>query len=116
MPTLGSAYLPVLAAADVVVGNSSSGVVEAASFGVPAVDVGDRQRGRPTGANVIHCAEDSESVAAGIARALTPEFRAGARGAVNIYGDGNSAPRVVELILQTVGAPLSRKPFIDGGR
>ena len=50
---LGADYLSVLAAVDVVVGNSSSGILEAATFGVPVVNVGDRQRGRASGDNVV---------------------------------------------------------------
>ncbi len=59
--TLGADYLPVLAAADVMVGNSSSGIFEAATFGVPVVNVGDRQRGRVSSDNVLDAADDERS-------------------------------------------------------
>ena len=115
--SLGPDYLPVLAAADVVVGNSSSGILEAASFGVAVVDVGNRQRGRVAGANVLRVEEDQAAVRAAITLALTPEFQAQARGVVNLYGDSHSAPRIVEVVRRAVGegqsGGLAVKPFID---
>ncbi len=110
---LGARYLSVLAAADVVVGNSSSGILEAASFGVPVVDVGDRQRGRVAGPNVLRVAEAKEAIADGIRRCLQPDYREQAARAVNIYGDGRAAARVVDAIRQAVRGGLERKPFVD---
>ena len=57
------------------VGNSSSGLIEAPSFGLPVVNVGDRQRGRLRAANVIDVGHDREAIAAAIRRALDPGFR-----------------------------------------
>jgi UDP-N-acetylglucosamine 2-epimerase (non-hydrolysing) len=112
--TLGVHYLPVLAAADVVVGNSSSGIIEAATFGVPVVNVGDRQLGRERNDNVVDVSEETDAIAEGIARALTPEFRDKARAAGNRYGDGHAAARVVDLVRRAVDDPnLARKPFVD---
>ena len=113
VPALGRRYLSVLGAVDVVVGNSSSGVVEAASFGTPVVNIGDRQRGRPTGANVITCGESEEAIEAAIRTCLKPDFAAAARQVVNIYGDGHSAPRVVAAIDVALLQDLARKPFVD---
>ncbi len=111
--SLGTAYLPVMAAADVVVGNSSSGILEAASFGVPVVNVGDRQRGRVSGRNVIDSVEDRASIEAAIRAALEPAFREQARSAVNVYGDGKAAPRIVDVIRRAVAGGLQRKAFHD---
>ncbi len=113
VPALGAAYLPTLAAADVVVGNSSSGILEAASFGVPVVDVGDRQLGRTAGENVVHVAEDRDAIEAGIRTCLTPEFRARAGAAENVYGDGHAAPRIVDVVRRAARGALARKPFVD---
>lgn len=110
---LGPRYLPVLAAADVVVGNSSSGILEAASFGVPVVDVGDRQRGRVAGANVVRVPEDRVAIARAVRTCLQPAFRERAVLARNPYGDGRAAPRVVEAIRQAVRGGLERKRFVD---
>jgi UDP-N-acetylglucosamine 2-epimerase (non-hydrolysing) len=111
--SLGADYLPVLAAADVVVGNSSSGIFEAATFGVPVVNVGDRQRGRVSGANVLDAADDRAAVEAAIRTALEAAFRERARAAVNVYGDGHAAPRIVDVVRRAVGGGLARKPFVD---
>lgn len=113
--TLGRQYFPVLATADIVVGNSSSGILEAATFGVPVVNVGDRQRGRVSGDNVVDVTEDRAAIESGIRRCLDPEFRRRARDAVNIYGDGQAAPRIVEVIRQATDGGLARKPFQDQG-
>ena len=107
---LGPAYPLVLAGCDVVVGNSSSGVIEAAGVGVPAVDVGDRQRGRLRGANVVHAAEGQAAVAAALDVALSAPHRRLSAGVVNPYGDGGAARRVVDVIRAAPGAPRT-KPF-----
>lgn len=95
---LGAAYPQTLAAADVVVGNSSSGVIEAASLGVPAVDIGERQRGRLRGENVVHAEEGHDSVAEALRLALSEEHRARSRATVNPYGDGHAVERIVAVI------------------
>jgi UDP-N-acetylglucosamine 2-epimerase (non-hydrolysing) len=111
--TLGADYLPVLAAADVVVGNSSSGILEAATFGVPVVNVGDRQRGRVSGINVVDAVEEARAIATAIQACLDPAFRDRAAGAVNVYGDGHAAPRIVEVVRRAAAGNLGRKPFVD---
>ena len=72
----GEDYVGILSAADVLVGNSSSGIIEAASIPLAVVDVGDRQRGRAHGANVIHVETEAEAIREGIRTALSAEFRA----------------------------------------
>jgi UDP-N-acetylglucosamine 2-epimerase (non-hydrolysing) len=109
---LGPVYPVVLAGADVVVGNSSSGVVEAASAGIPVVDVGDRQRGRLRGDNVVHAHEGEAAVGAALDLALSPEHRARAEAAPNPYGDGHAAGRVVEVVRAARSVPRA-KPFVD---
>jgi UDP-N-acetylglucosamine 2-epimerase (non-hydrolysing) len=108
---LGPRYPAVLAASDVVVGNSSSGVIEAASVGVPAVDIGDRQRGRLRGANVVATAEGLAAVGAALQTALSAEFRAQATNVVNPYGDGTAGRLIAAIVL--AAAPPRAKPFID---
>ena len=102
-------YLSLMAQADVVVGNSSSGLYEAPSFGVPTVDVGDRQRGRLAAPSVIRCAATPDAIGAAIAEALAR----GRRGdVVNPYGDGDSARRIVDVLRRLPASPaLLRKSF-----
>jgi len=105
-------YLSLLRHADVMIGNSSSGLIEAPSFGLPVVNVGARQRGRLRGGNVIDVEPVREDILRGIEAAQAPPFRARARTAGNPYGDGRAAPRIVE-VLQTVSldARLVQKRF-----
>ncbi len=91
-------YLSLMAQVDAVVGNSSSGLYEAPSLGVPTVDVGDRQKGRLAAASVIHCRAEPTAIADAIRRA----FEMDCAGVKNPYGDGDSARRIVEVLR---GAP-----------
>jgi UDP-N-acetylglucosamine 2-epimerase (non-hydrolysing)/GDP/UDP-N,N'-diacetylbacillosamine 2-epimerase (hydrolysing) len=101
-------YWSLLREASLLLGNSSSGIMEAASFHLPVVDVGMRQRGRERGTNVLHAtiAEGDaapDDLLAQIAHALQPEFRERLRGMENLYGDGHAAERIVEVL---TGTPL----------
>jgi UDP-hydrolysing UDP-N-acetyl-D-glucosamine 2-epimerase len=99
-------YFSVMRHAAAMVGNSSSGIIEAASFQLPVVNVGNRQRGRVTGANVVHTGTRREEVLAGIERALALKLN----GMENPYGDGNAAGRIIER-LRTAGPDLLIKRF-----
>jgi len=103
-------YHSLLENAAVVVGNSSSGLYEAPSFGVPAVNVGDRQRGRVRAASVIDVPARRDMVASAIAKAMAGDYR----GTANPYGDGRTVPRIM-AILRELGDPraLLRKHFHD---
>jgi UDP-hydrolysing UDP-N-acetyl-D-glucosamine 2-epimerase len=91
-------YLSCLALFDAVIGNSSSGIIEAPSFRIPTVNVGRRQQGRLRPRSVIDVACRCEEIAAGIARALAPEFRASLAGMENPYGDGFASRRIVSVL------------------
>ena len=91
-------YLSLLRHADLMIGNSSSGLIEAPSFGLPVVNVGSRQRGRLRGANVIDVEPSREDILRGIEAAQALPFRVRARAAANPYGDGHAAPRIVEIL------------------
>ncbi len=99
-------YLRELAASRVLVGNSSSGIIEAALAGTPAVNVGDRQAGRQrSGSSVIDCGEGGAEIAAALNRALTKRPRHGVR---TCYGDGRAGQRIAEI--------LARVPLDDATR
>ncbi|MEG2616139.1 MAG: UDP-N-acetylglucosamine 2-epimerase [Raoultibacter sp.] len=107
-------YLSSLAAVDVVIGNSSSGILETAPFGVAVVNIGDRQRGRLRTGNVIDCDTDADSIRAGITQAFSPEFRHLAAAAENPYGDGFTSKRIVAVLKQACEKGLDRrKVFFD---
>jgi UDP-hydrolysing UDP-N-acetyl-D-glucosamine 2-epimerase len=108
------AYASLLRHADVMVGNSSSGVIEAASFALPAVNIGNRQRGRVRAANVIDVGHTREEIGAGLHRALSAEFRPTLADLRNPYGDGHAAPRIVGVLTRVeLGPRLITKRFVD---
>jgi UDP-hydrolysing UDP-N-acetyl-D-glucosamine 2-epimerase len=107
-------YLSLLSHADVMIGNSSSGLIEAPSFGLPTINIGARQRGRLRGANVIDVAPFREEILRAIEAAQAPAFRARARAAANPYGDGRAAPRIVDILSKVpLDARLVQKRFAD---
>jgi len=87
-------YYSAMAHCSLLVGNSSSGIIEAASFGKPVVDIGDRQAGRLHGDNVLHCLADREAILSTVARARSM----GPLPCENIYGDGRAAERAVAIM------------------
>ncbi len=99
-------FVACMAAADVFAGNSSSGIIEAATFGTPVINVGSRQRLRERNANVADVDCTPGAIDAALARAL-----AGGRfPAENIYGDGHAAERIVSVLRDTpLDADLMRK-------
>jgi UDP-hydrolysing UDP-N-acetyl-D-glucosamine 2-epimerase len=112
---LGSrAYFSLLRTAVAMVGNSSSGIIEAPSFELPVVNVGIRQHGRTRAANVIDVGDDRNAILAGIRRAVSPPFRRSLAGLRNPYGDGHAAERIVEhLATVDLGPQLLVKRFVD---
>lgn len=110
----GEKYLQVLRYADAMVGNSSSGITEAASYQLPVVNIGDRQKGRMAPKNVIHVPIDREKISAAWRLALSSEFRQSLVSLVNPYGDGYACQRIVER-LKTVSLDkkLVTKVFFD---
>lgn len=94
-------YWSLLGQVDAMAGNSSSGIIEAAAFGLPVVNVGLRQKGRERGRNVIDAVAEEASIAQAVARALDPRFRDSLRGMENVYGDGTAA-HTISRVLATV--------------
>ncbi len=109
------AYFSMMATSALMLGNSSSGIVEACSFGLPVVNIGNRQQGRVRGPNVIDVECDQDRIAAGIDKALDQTFRQSLQGVSNPYGDGAASDIIVER-LRTVelGSQLTTKKFYDG--
>jgi UDP-N-acetylglucosamine 2-epimerase len=100
-------------ACDAVVGNSSSGVIEAPAAGTPSVNVGLRQDGRLKPPSVIDCPLESAAIADAIRRAAAPGFKTAAQSQPPPFGDGRAGQRIVEILEGTDLAGLARKPFID---
>ena len=109
-------YLSAMQYASLVAGNSSSGVVETPSFGVPAVNIGSRQAGRIQCANVLSCPGDADAIERALRTALTPEFAATAKTARSPYFGGDTSGRIVRTLERLAGSALltGAKPFYDG--
>jgi len=99
-------YWSLLRQAQVFLGNSSSGIMETASFAVPTVNIGERQRGRERAANVIDAPANREAVLSAIALARSSKFRESLRGMTNPYGDGTASEKIVDVL---TSAPLGRE-------
>jgi GDP/UDP-N,N'-diacetylbacillosamine 2-epimerase (hydrolysing) len=93
-------YLSALAEVDAVVGNSSSGLIEAPAFGKGTVNIGGRQDGRLRASSVVDCAAERGAIAKAIADVLKPGFRAAISSQINPYGDGGASARTVSIIEQ----------------
>jgi UDP-N-acetylglucosamine 2-epimerase (non-hydrolysing) len=112
VPSLGSLYPCVLAACDIVVGNSSSGVIEAAAVGIPAVDIGRRQSGRLRGVNVLHAEDGFPPVQEAVRQGLDPAFAHSWGQLINPYGDGQASEGIADVIA-SAGRPARSKRFMD---
>lgn len=95
-------YLSLMKYAEFVLGNSSSGIIEAPAFKVPTINIGDRQRGRLQAESIINCGEDSKDIVSAIKKAVSTEFRAISRRAVNPYGDGHAAEQIAAKIIEVI--------------
>lgn len=107
-------YLSLLKLSRVVIGNSSSGIIEAPSLRVPTVNIGDRQQGRTRPASVIDCPAREKAIARAIAKVLSPAFAPRLRKA-NPYGDGRTAPRIARILLKKAAGLGVKKYFYDAG-
>ncbi len=102
-------YLSAMNYVDVLIGNTSSGIIEAASFHKPVVNIGTRQKGRLQSGNVIDC--DIKSLGSAITKALSRDFTCKCNPIENIYGDGNAAACIVDILERE---PLGViKKFVD---
>lgn len=118
VPSLGALrYLSAMKHAALVIGNSSSGVVETPSLSVPAIDIGARQKGRETAENVIHCPLYTvEGITTAMDEALRPAFAAKARAVQSPYNGGDTSGRITAILLEFLqnGRLAQPKEFYDG--
>lgn len=107
-------YVSLLHEAAAMVGNSSSGIIEAPAVPLPVVNLGVRQAGRDRAGNVIDVPSDATAIEAAIRRAIDPAFRASLTGLVNPYGDGHAASRIAAHLRGLPDrATLLRKRFVE---
>jgi len=107
-------YFNLMKLADAMIGNSSSGIVEAASFELPVVNIGNRQKGREGGKNIIHVDYPHQAIVKGVHKAIQPDFKASLVGMENPYGSGYAAVKIVELLkTMKIDQKLIMKNFYD---
>jgi len=94
-------YVSAMGHASVMVGNSSSGIIESASFQLPVVNIGNRQRGRFKPRNVIDVGYSVDEIVAGIQTGLSPGFKDGLQGLENPYGAGKASRKIVRVLRET---------------
>ena len=116
VPSLGMRrYLSALKGAEMALGNSSSGIVEAPAMHIPTVNIGDRQKGRMRAESVIDCPPEREAVTAAMKKAMTPEFKAVAANTDSPFGDGRTSKKILSELLRFLrSAPHNtKKTFYD---
>jgi UDP-hydrolysing UDP-N-acetyl-D-glucosamine 2-epimerase len=106
-------YWSLLGQVEFLLGNSSSGIIEAASFALPAVNVGIRQQGREHGRNVLDAEPDALCILDRIQTARSAEFRQSLQGMTNLYGDGCASQRIVSVL---ASVPLGEELLIKHAR
>ena len=113
-PSLGQVlYVNAMRHCHVVIGNSSSGVIEAPHLRKGSVDIGRRQEGRLKAASVISCAEDADAIAGAIRRALSAEFHQALSSVQPVYRGGDVAARILAAIRSALPRLGAEKPFHD---
>ena len=115
-PSLGMhRYVTALRRACCMIGNSSSGIMEAPAAGIPTVNIGDRQKGRIQADSIINCAPDRDAIASAIALALSRAAAASDNHSDSPFGDGHAAERIAGCITQRLGKDIDlKKSFYDG--
>lgn len=107
-------YLSAIKFASAVIGNSSSGIIEAPSFRVPTVNIGDRQKGRMQAKSVINCKTDFASIKEAISLALSESFKNSIKTVINPYGDGYVSEKILKELEGAFNHKISlKKSFYD---
>ena len=114
--SLGSQkYLSCLAYVDGVVGNSSSGIIEAPSFKIATVNIGDRQKGRLMANSIINCKFKKNEIKRSIEKIYSSKFQSQLKNTINPYGEGGATEKIVKILKTVKLKGLIKKPFYDLG-
>ncbi|WP_299123953.1 UDP-N-acetylglucosamine 2-epimerase [uncultured Winogradskyella sp.] len=105
-------YLSALKYMDVVVGNSSSGIIEVPLFKIPTINIGDRQKGRLMPASVINCKPGKVSITKALEKSFSLEFLNSIKDLPNDYGNGTATKQIMEIITKNP-IPEIKKSFFD---
>ncbi len=106
-------YWSLLKYSDLLLGNSSSGIMETASLALPTVNIGIRQKGRERPPNVIDASPETEAILQAIQKGLSADFRKSLEGMTNPYGDGHASEKIAEILSETeLGDKLLVKRYV----
>ena len=97
-------YLSLMKYSEFVLGNSSSGIIEAPAFHVPTINIGDRQRGRLMAESIINCGSSADEIISAMDETRSENMRKKCRRAVSYYGDGHAAEKIAKKTIETVTA------------
>ena len=107
-------YLSLMKYAMFVLGNSSSGIIEAPAFHVPTVNIGDRQRGRYQSGSIINCGASVKEIVQAMERAMSEEHQRICKKVVSPYGDGHAAGKIAQKTVEFVNGSIDlKKKFYD---
>lgn len=106
-------YLSAIQYMDVVIGNSSSGLIEVPTFRKPTLNIGDRQQGRVKAISVIDCNATNIEIEKAIHFAMSPDFKEKIRNSKNPYGERNSSDEIVRILKSTDLTNIIKKPFYN---
>ena len=106
-------YLSCLGVFDAVIGNSSSGILEAPTFGIATINIGSRQDGRVRAESVIDCGNSICDMRNALSKCMTPEFKSLCRSTLNPYGSGGASQKIVHELESVDFSDLRVKPFVD---
>jgi len=106
-------YFSAIKNVDVIIGNSSSGIVEAPAFHKPTINIGKRQQGRLKADSVIDCDEKKQAIVAAIKKALSPEFKDVLMKTINPYGSGNASTKIKDYLKKVSLRNILMKKFYD---
>lgn len=95
-------YLSLMKYSECVLGNSSSGIIEAPAFGIPTVNIGDRQRGRLQSESIINCTSDKDNIQKAINKSLDSKFKEICKNVKSPYGNGNASKKIANKIIDVV--------------
>lgn len=94
-------FLSLMKNADLMMGNSSSAIIESTIFKTPVIDIGNRQTNRERGQNIISCGYDKATIMKALKKALTPAFQKVCLASKSPYGTGNAAKKIVSILEKT---------------
>lgn len=106
-------FLSLVNCCDAILGNSSSGIIEAPSLKTPTINIGDRQKGRIQSKSIINCSIDEESILAAIKQVKSIAFKEEVKSTINPYGNGDASTKIIHYLRKIDWGTVTRKSFYN---